>query len=207
MENVSNSQSPKFPPFTLSHVMLPTLNPLITQPPPLPLPTVLYLSTVSDFRACGDFILSNGAYLKIERIKKIRNLYFHPSQQNRHSQKTGGKKNSSVCNSSPLPFPFTAASFTVLILLVPQLACFPRSRCISRFVKSVKMPVMNISTALSVFNMLFDQHKKKRVLIWRYRDQSISRRFIVHKLSGLSFISRSQKEINIYYSVNLLGSN
>lgn len=144
--------------------MLPTLNPLITQPPPLPLPNVLYLSTVSDFRASGDFILSNGAYLKFERTKK--NIC---PQQNKQSQKQTTKqtkKKSGVCNSSPLPFPFTGASITVLILLVPQLACFPRTRCIFRFVKSVKMPVMNISTALSVFNVLFDQPKKKHVLIW-----------------------------------------
>lgn len=43
------------------------------------------------------------------------------------------------------------------------------------------MPVMNISTALIVFNMLFDQPNKKHVLIWHQRDRSISRRFIVRE--------------------------
>ena len=40
---------------------------------------------------------------------------------------------------------------------------------------------MNISTALIVFNMLFDQPNKKHVLIWHQRDRSISRRFIVRE--------------------------
>ena len=66
---------------------------------------------------------------------------------------------------------------------------------------------MNISTALIVFNMLFDQPNKKHVLIWHQRDRSISRRFIVREkkkkkknTSGLSFIKWSR---NIYYSDNL----
>lgn len=144
--------------------MSPTLNPLITQP--LSPVAKCSVSECSVWFQSGDYILSCAAYLKISPVKKKQKT--SPSQQTQTLTNTHKKKCSSICNSSPFPFSFTGASFNVLILLVPQLACFPRTRCIFRFVKSVKMPVMNISTALSVFNVLFDQPNKNQVLIWHW---------------------------------------
>lgn len=51
------------------------------------------------------------------------------------------------------------------MLLVPRLACRPRSRRIFRFVKSIKMPVMNIFLQLRVcFNMLFASGEKQALM-------------------------------------------
>lgn len=55
------------------------------------------------------------------------------------------------------------------------------------------MPVMNISTALSVFNMQFDQTIRKYVDIWRY-DQNVSRIFIVPpSLDGAYMITQCER--------------
>lgn len=145
MENVSDSQSPKFPPFSLSHVMSPSLNPLITQPlSPVAKGSV---SKCSVWFQSGDFILSGVVYLKIGPVKiKQAHLSEHKST-NTHTKMQQYLPQ--------LPFP--------ILFHWSQLHCL--NTCIFRVVKSAKIPVMNISTALSVINVLFDQSNKKHVLI------------------------------------------
>lgn len=103
-------------------------------------------------------------------LKAAPALYFTDLWTNKQQNKTTTTKTSSVCSSSPSPCCSAGASFSVLILLAPHLACFPRTRCIFRFVKSVEMPVMNISTALSVFNVLYDRPSRTCSQIW-HQDQ------------------------------------
>lgn len=133
--------------------------------------------------------------------KTILAPYFCPSEQKQtHTcTLTHTKGNCIDCSSSPSLVVFTGASFTVLILLVPQLACCPRTRCIFRFVKSVKMPVMNISTASSVFNVLFDQPKRNLVKICHYRNRGSDETGHFH-LNTIPY----NKHVLFGYAVNFL---
>lgn len=120
MENVSDSQSPKFSPFSLS-VMLPTLNPLITQPLS-PIAKCL-VSKYSVWFQSGDFILSYAAYLEIGGIIETSPI-FHPSQQKHTLKKTNP---SSVCNSSPSPISFHWSQLHCLNTLSPSVGMFSKN--------------------------------------------------------------------------------
>lgn len=134
---------------------------------PKPFPSdwqnVWHLSTVSGFIGASSRDSPGDELCKREeRNQALPNPIFYISEWKRFSFpkiKTRRRRAASAAAVPPPPLPpplSTGSRLAALMLLVPQLACRPRSRRIFRFVKSIKMPVMNIFLQLGVcFNMLF----------------------------------------------------